>query len=149
MIRIAFFGHSKIQMTKRHEDVLLSFLEEFVGEEKAEFFLGGKGDFDGFALRCCHLYKERYSNVRLVFITPYLLENNQKYLECRYDEIVYPNIENKPKRWAIDYRNRWMLENADFVVFGVERTWGGAYKIYTRALKKKKRFLNLLTLGNE
>lgn len=145
MIKIAFFGHSTLQTTQAHKERLLSFLEEFVGEEKAEFFLGGKGDFDEFAYQCCALYKQTHCNVRLLYITPYLPVENLRHLESRYDEIVYPDIENKPNRWAIDYRNRWILEMADFVVFGVDRTWGGAYKIYVRALKRNKLFLNLLS----
>ena len=143
MIRIAFFGHSTLQTTQAHREKLLAFLDEFVGEEKAEFFLGGKGDFDEFAYQCCALYKQTHCNFRLLYITPYVVDN-LRYLKSRYDEIVYPDIENKPKRWAIDYRNRWILEMVDFVVFGVDHTWGGAYKIYLRAIKKEKPFLNLL-----
>ena len=60
-----------------------------------------------------------------------------------YDSIIYPEIENKPKRYAITYCNRYMVEKADFVVAYITHDWGGAYKTYKYAKQKKKEILNI------
>ncbi len=55
-----------------------------------------------------------------------------------YDTIVYPEIESKPIRLAITYRNKWMIENADYVVAYVNHNWGGAYRSYVYAKNSRK-----------
>ena len=61
-----------------------------------------------------------------------------------YDGIVYPAIEDKPPKYAIVYRNRWMMREADYVVCAVERKFGGAYTAYRYALRLGKPIYNLL-----
>ena len=46
-------------------------------------------------------------------------------------------------RFAITYRNRFMIEKSDFVIVYVEHSWGGAYSAYKYALKKGKQIYNL------
>ena len=61
----------------------------------------------------------------------------------RYDGIIYPELEDKPKKFAIFYRNQWMVDRADCVIAYVVRTWGGAYATYQYAKKKGKEVFNL------
>ena len=69
-----------------------------------------------------------------------------EYCNRIYDETVYPEIEKKPLRFAIVYRNRWMVEMADYVVAYINRDWGGAYKTYEHAKRKKKPIFNIGSL---
>ena len=55
----------------------------------------------------------------------------------------YPEIENKPKRYAITYRNRYMAEKADYVIAYVSHGWGGAYATYMYAKRREKEIFNL------
>ena len=83
----------------------------------------------------------------LVLVTPYIhLEYQRNYLReqaKKYDDILYPEIEDKPKRYAIVYHNRYMMERADCVVAYVTRTWGGAYTTYQYAKRKGKEIFDL------
>jgi len=110
-------------------------------------YLGGYGEFDSFAYDCCKKYKETHPNISLVFVTPYLTTdyqcNHLQYQETRYDSILYPEIEDKPKRYAITYRNKYMVEKADYVVAYVSHNWGGAYTTYRHAKRKHKEIFNL------
>ena len=110
-------------------------------------YLGGYGDFDRFAYECCKKYKEKHPNTSLVFITPYMTveyqRNHLEYQKTRYDAIIYPEIENKLPRFAISYRNKWMVEKADFVVVYIDHDWGGAYTTYKHAKRKGKFICNL------
>lgn len=144
---ITFCGHSRFQKTEEYEQKLLTLLEKIVGEQPADMYLGGYGEFDAFAYDCCKKYKQTHPNVALIFITPYLTEEYQKnhlcYQKERYDAIVYPEIEDKPLRLAIVYRNRWMVEKADYVICGVNHAWGGAFHTYRYAKKKEKKTVNI------
>jgi len=144
---VTFCGHAKFSKTGEYEQKILAFLEKKVGDQPADMYLGGYGSFDSFAYDCCKKYKEIHPNISLVFVTPYLTIDYQKnhldYQKTRYDSIIYPEIEDKPKRYAITYRNKYMVEKADYVVAYVSHNWGGAYTTYKHAKRKGKEIFNL------
>lgn len=147
---ITFCGHAQFYKSEDYEKILLKLLEELIGNNAADFYLGGYGDFDKFAYSCCKKYKFSHPNVSLVFITPYLTLEYQKkhldYIETMYDSVIYPQIENKPLRLAIIYRNRYMIESADYIIAYVDHDYGGAYKAYKHAIKKGKIVFNLVDM---
>ena len=144
---ITFCGHAEFIKTEEYENKILDFLEDRIGYSSAEVYLGGYGGFDNFAYDCWKKYKQTHPNLSLVFITPYMTVEYQKshleYQRTRYDDIIYPEIEDKPKRFAISYRNKWMVERADLVVAFVEHAWGGAYATYKYAKRKGKFVFNI------
>lgn len=144
---ITFFGHSGFIGTKEYEEKLLSFLEKNVGENPVQMYLGGYGGFDEFAYSCCKKYKENHPKASLIFVTPYITLEYQKNhldrLKSLYDIILYPEIEDKPKRFAIYYRNKFMVESADFVITYVVHSYGGAYTAYKIAKRRGKNIFNL------
>ena len=95
----------------------------------------------------CVEYQKEHQNVSLVFVTPYMtMEYQKNYLELYkklYDEIVYPDIEDKPMKFAISYRNRWMVEKSDFVICYIDCDYGGAYQTYKHAKRQGKLIFNL------
>ncbi len=147
---ISFCGHSSFQRNKEYENKILAIFDNIVGDKPVDMFLGGYGGFDSFAYDCCKKYKEKHPNVNLVFVTPYFTIEYQKnrlnYLNSRYDSIIYPEIENVPPKFAIVYRNRYMVEKADYVIACVSRCYGGAYTAYKYAKSKGKEIFNLVEL---
>lgn len=145
---IAFFGHAKFRIKEEYERRILAFLEETVACRDADIYLGSYGNFDDFAYECCKKYKKTHPRVTLVLITPYMTveyqKNHLEYQKTRYDLIIYPEIEDKPLKYAISYRNKWMIDKADYIVFGVEHDWGGAYKAYKYAKGKRKALFNVM-----
>lgn len=146
---VTFCGHSDFHGTDRMEKKILDYLEEKVGNERAYMYLGGYGGFDSFAYNCCKKYKMTHTNVSLVFVSPYLIidcgKNNLRLKE-EYDLIIYPEIEEKPRKYAITYRNKYMIEKSDCVVAYVERSFGGAYSTYKHAKRMGKEIFNLAQL---
>ncbi len=144
---ISFFGHAQFQGTEEYEQEILAFLEKQVGEQGVDLYLGDHGDFDRFAYDCCKKYQQMHPHVSLIFITPYLTiayqQNHLTYQKNRFDAIIYPEIEDKPLRFAITYRNQWMVEQSDYVVCGIMHDFGGAYKAYRHAKRKKKPIFNV------
>ena len=144
---ISFCGHSTFIKTPEIEEQLLSILESQVGDEPADFYLGGYGSFDSFARECCRKYQSEHPKAKLVLITPYMTIEHQKnhlaYQKDYYDAIVYPEIEDKPLKFAISYRNKWMVEQADLVIAYVNHNSGGAWQTYQHAKRKNIPVINL------
>ncbi len=138
---ITFCGHSDFFESKKYENLLIDILEREIGTCSAKMYLGGYGGFDSFAYTCCKKFKNQRPNVSLVFITPYLKVD--PILAQNYDSVIYPALEDKPKRYAIGYRNKYMVEKADLIIAYINHDWGGAYKTYEYAMRKGKRIINL------
>lgn len=143
---ITFCGHSNYSSSLEDEERLLNLLEKVICGNQVDFYLGGYGNFDSFALKCATRYKQSHQNAKLVFITPYLdkwLSEREEVIKKNYDEIVYPEIERVPKKFAIVKRNEWMVSQADYIFAYVSTHCGGAYKTLLYAHKHKKPYTNL------
>ncbi len=143
---ITFCGHSNYSSSLEDEERLLKLLKIVACGEQVDFYLGGYGGFDRFALKCATKYKQLYKNTKLVFITPYLdkwLNERKDILIKTYDEIIYPEIEHVPQKFAIIKRNEWMIKQADYIFVYVSTHYGGAYRALLYAHKHKKPYTNL------
>ena len=143
---ISFFGHSRCSISDLSEQEIISTIENVAGNNYVEFFLGMYGDFDAFAYRCAKKYREMHPNSKLVFVTPYIHENYclLENAKERFDEVIYPELENVPKRYAIIKRNEYMIDESDFIIFYVTHHFGGgAYRAIEYAKRKKKQYINI------
>lgn len=146
MMIITFCGHSNYLGTLEDEQRLLNLIESVAKDNQVDFYLGGYGNFDFFALKCAKKYKENHPNANLIFVTPYLnkwLKDRRDFLEKNYDEILYPELEDIPQQFAILKRNEWMINQCDFIFCYVTTHYGGAYKSLLYAHKRKKTYINL------
>ena len=148
-MRITFFGHADFSESDAIRERLVKLLRERASGVDVEFLFGGYGGFDRFAYGVAKDFIG-CSSSKLVFVTPYITEeyskNHLSYQKTRFDSIIYPEIENKPKRFAITYRNRYMVECADIVIAFVKRTRGGAYTALKYAQKMGKDIYNIVDL---
>ncbi|MBD5099865.1 MAG: hypothetical protein HDT29_00965 [Clostridiales bacterium] len=144
---ITFCGHSKIYEDNNLEENIFQLLLEEKCKGEVDFYLGGYGHFDAIAKKSCVQYKNINSFANVHFITPYL---DEKYLKNKmdmsgFDDSIYPEIEQVPKKFAIVERNKWMVRQSDLVIAYVNYSWGGAVKTLEYAHKLKKRYINLGT----
>ena len=146
---ITFCGHSNFSFDNTVKEKLRELLlQETRKNHACKFYLGGYGDFDSLCLSILKELKIKFPNIELLFITPYL-DNNYSKLETAklyYDGIIYPPLENVPRRFCISKRNEWMVDEADFVIAFVKYSWGGAAKTLEYAKRKKVEFFNLAEL---
>lgn len=144
---ITFCGHSDFTGSAKYEQQILTFLNDTVGMQEAEIYLGNYGNFDRFSYSCCKKYQKTHPKVSLLLIAPYLTVAYQKnHLEqekAYYDGIIYPELENTPPRFSISYRNRWMVKKSDYIIAYIDHAWGGAYATYKYAKCKRKNIFNL------
>ena len=141
---ISFCGHSTFREEPEVKEEFLKILEEKISGEDVIFYLGGYGNFDKICFDLLSKLKSKYTNIKRVFITPYLYNYDKlKSLSKIYDETMYPPIETAPPKFAIDRRNRWMIENSDMLICYITHTFGGAYKTYKYALNKNIKIINI------
>ena len=144
---VAFFGHRDFIADDEHIEKIISILNDLVGDNAVEFYLGGYGYFDAFAYRCCTSFAKTHRNASLAFVTPYITEEYQRNhlteIKKQYHSVIYPEIENVPKKFAIAYRNRYMVEKADLIICYVKREYGGAFQAIKYAEIKGKTIINI------
>lgn len=144
--RCCFFGHKSIcDKDGSLFERLKKEIEELIKSGYTEFLFGGYGDFDSLSHKAVKSLREKYPHIKTVYVQAYYKpkDDNFEYLRSRYDETEYPEIEEKPKKFAIVYRNREIIDNSDFCIFYVNRSYGGALQALQYAKRKKKTLINL------
>lgn len=149
---ITFVGHSSVFGDRDVKALVTEQIERIISEdESAVCFLGGYGQFDQICAYACKELKKNHPKVQTVLVTPYITLSEMEKIkeminEGMYDEVIYPPIENTPKRFAISKRNEWMIKSADIVIAYVKTSYGGAYKSLQIAKRQKKRIINICDL---
>ena len=149
MIRCTFAGHRDVCGVQAED--ITEVLEEIIQytESPIECFVGGMGKFDNLCAAAVRLLKRQYreKEISLILVLPYLQKRinvNSAYYESMFDLVLIPSIlEGVHYKHAIVLRNRWMVEQADYVIAMVERKEGGAYATLQYAKQKKKKIINL------
>lgn len=137
-----FFGHRdappKIKPALRQ--VLLDLIER---QGVKQFYVGNQGNFDVMA-RSLLAELEQSHGIRYEIVLAYLPSEKAPLYDP--DHTLLPEgIETVPRRFAIEYRNKWMIDHSDIVVTYVTRSFGGAAKFRDLAKKKGKTVIDLNT----
>ena len=83
--------------------------------------------------------------IRYHVVLAYMPEKQDDYRLTDYSDTILPEgIETVIKRFAINYRNKWMIEQSDFVVTYVIHDGGsGAAHFKKLAERREKTVLNI------
>jgi uncharacterized phage-like protein YoqJ len=137
---VTFFGHK--DTPKNTEPTLRTTLIDLIENHNAAvFYVGNNGNFDTMVRRqlkdLSHTYPITYS-----VVLAYLPTEKNKYDDLT--NTIYPEgIESVPKRFAISYRNKWMIQQSDIVVTYVTYTYGGAWQFKALAERQGKMVIEL------
>ena len=134
-----FFGHrdcpSSIKPKLKHALVYL-----IETQSVDTFYVGTHGAFDAIVRSTLAELMQDYPHIRCAVVLAYL---PTKKLSYPFPSLLPDGIEAAPKRFAISYRNKWMLKQSHFVVTYITHDWGGAAQFASLAKKQKKTVLNL------
>ncbi len=137
-----FFGHR--DATDEIKDGLRSTIEYLINEKNVDmFYVGDSGNFDYKVTQILKELQQYYTNIKYAVVLAYI---NKKKSDDLFDNInsVYPeNLENKPLRYAIYHRNKWMIEKSDYVITYVRHHIGGAAQFKEIAERKGKIVINI------
>ena len=134
-----FFGHKDTphEVKAKIRETIIRLIEE---KNVTEFYVGNHGNFDKMVLSVLKELHNLYPQIRYTIVLAYLTQNTDE----DYSRTVYPEgIESVPKRFAIDFRNKWMLQQADIVVAYIRRSIGGAAKFTEMAKKRGKEIIDI------
>ncbi|MBR6564257.1 MAG: hypothetical protein IKK71_02305 [Clostridia bacterium] len=134
-----FIGHK--DTPKEIEPILESTLSALITNENVtEFFVGTQGNFDFLAQKVLRNLKQEFPNINYTIVLAYLSENHNH----DYRFTLFPDeLENTPRRFAIDRRNKWMVKTCDYLVCFVRHNFSNAHKYKDYAENKNKKIINL------
>ena len=135
---ITFCGHSEIQGVEAVRNWTSKAIDTVLSGGAKTFLLGGYGAYDQLCAGLLRKKKAENPDIKLILALPYL---DSKMDTSRYDDTVYPPIENVPRRYAILKRNEWMVDQADTVIAYVTHDWGGAAKTLSYAEHRHKKIM--------
>ena len=142
MIVCTFFGHSTCPENIR-EKLRERIVDLIETEEVSLFYVGHQGEFDRMVCSLLRELKKKY-DIDYAIVLAYLPEKCSAADTRDLSDTLFPDgIEKVPKRFAIVWRNRWMLQRSDYVITYVRRSWGGAAQFAELAQRQKKTVLAL------
>lgn len=137
-MKCSFFGHG--DAPESIEPELKKVITELIEHGKVDtFYVGTHGNFDKMAYRVLLKMAQVYPIKVYVVLSSMPAKRAEVYGET----IIPDGLENIPPRFGIDYRNRWMVKNSDYVITYVHRPFGGAAKYKEYAEKKNKIVVNI------
>lgn len=144
-----FAGHREVYQANISEKIDEAISRIIDTDNSFRFLVGGMGDFDGICSSAIRRAKKKCPNkeISLELVLPYLtqeLNENKLYYETSFDDVVIPiELAGVHYKSAITKRNRWMVEQSDWLIAFVYRDFGGAYTTLRYAEKKGLQIINL------
>ena len=140
---VTFFGHRYVQ--KEIEPMLRSTLIDLIENRGAElFYVGNQGAFDTMVTRVLRELSDHYP-IRAYTVLAYLPVGENIMSEDLLPTILPEGIETAQRRFAISFRNKWMIAQSDFVVTHVtNHIASGAAQFKALAEKQGKAVINLV-----
>ena len=135
-----FFGHSECYGLDAA--VLRSAIEDLIQQGVTEFVVGNHGQFDGMVFSSLQNLSNDYEisySVALAYLPTHKEDHDIYYGHCFYPE----GQEIGPAKFAIERRNRYLIDTADVCLCYVNHTFGGAYKFARMAKRRGLRVINL------
>ena len=135
---VTFFGHR--DTPKEIESALRLTLIDLIENKNATlFYVGNHGNFDAMVRRQLEDLSRTYP-IKYYVVLAYMPSKNDEPDE---HTILPEGIETVPRRFAINYRNKWMLNKSDIVVTYVTHNFGGAWEFKQMAEKAQKYMIYL------
>ncbi len=135
-----FFGHRDAPVTVKPR--LMSCVESLIVEHGVtKFYVGNQGNFDRMAKSVLQTLQKKYAYIIYYIVLAYFPSQKEEVDDA---ETIYPDgLETVPRRFAISHRNRWMLQQSDYVVGYITHSWGGAAQFFAQAKRQGKQVINL------
>ena len=143
MSACCFFGHR--DTPEEVKPALYAAIEELITERGVDvFYVGNQGSFDAYVRSALRQLQENHPHIRYAVVLAYMPGQQNEY-EDYSDTMLPEGIEEVHPRYALDWRNRWMLRQSQYVICYIHHHWGGAAKYAQTAQRQGKTVINLCT----
>ena len=103
-----------------------------------DFVVGRYGRFDALAAKCVKVAKKRRPEVTLKLLLPYHPYDCPTLTAPGFDGTFYPpGMETVPKRAAIIWANRYMVEHSDYLIAYVRHSVSNAWNLVEYVRKRR------------
>ena len=106
------------------------------------FYVGRQGSFDGLVRGVLLEIAQEYPQVNYAVVLAYMPAEGSTPGDDS-NTMLPEGIELVHPRYAIAWRNNWMLQQSDFVVAYGAHSWGGAAQYVQKATRAGKTVINL------
>lgn len=139
----SFCGHGTVPESIR-PSLSAAVTEMITVNGVTQFYLGNHGQFDSMVLSELNQAKIKYPHIRFSVVLAYMPGKREEFASVSEMDTVYPEgLETVPRRFAISYRNRWMVDHSDYMVAYVNHDFGGAVQTLHYAEKRKLKIVNI------
>ena len=141
MATCTFFGHRDCpdSIKQKLQETLI---ELIINHSVDMFYVGNHGRFDTIVHGVLKELKEEYPLINYAVVLAYMPGKQTEYDD--YSDTMLPEgIEVIHPRYAISWRNNWMLQQSEYVITYITHTWGGAARYTHKAIAARKIVLNL------
>ncbi|MDO5786067.1 MAG: SLOG family protein [Eubacteriales bacterium] len=147
MASCTFFGHR--ECPDFIKDQLREALIDLVTNYDVDmFYVGNQGRFDAIVRRVLRELKKEYPQINYAVVLAYIPGRQNE--NGNYSDTMLPEgIESVHPRYAISWRNNWMLRQSDYVVTYITHSWGGAAQYTAKAARQGKSVINLADIEND
>ena len=141
MANCTFFGHRECPESIKIK--LREVLIDLVNNHDVDmFYVGNQCRFDAIVRGVLRELKKEYPQINYAAVLAYMPGKQVEYDD--YSDTMLPEgIESVHPRYAISWRNNWMLRRADYVVTYITHSWGGAAQYADKARRQKKTVINI------
>ena len=96
------------------------------------YYVGNQGQFDAIVYSILRELKTEYPQINYAVVLAYMPGKQTEYDD--YSDTILPEgIESVHPRYAISWRNNWMLKQSEYIVTYVTHPWGGAAQFAEKA----------------
>ena len=142
MAACTFFGHRdcpesiKVNLKKEIERLICD-------HQVNTFYVGTQGSFDRMAYNALNELRKKYSHIKVFRVLAYMPRNDAvSNDEAQSEDTILPEgIERVHPRYAIVWRNNWMIDRSEYVIAYITHPTGGAYRAVERAKKKDRKVI--------
>ncbi len=136
-----FFGHRDCPDTIKPK--LRAVLMDLIVNHGVDmFYVGNQGQFDVSVRSVLRELVQIYAHIRYAVVLAYVPGSPNEYDDCS-DTMLPEGIESVHPRYAIAWRNNWMLRQSDYVVTYITHPWGGAAQFEKKAVASGKTIIRL------
>lgn len=143
MSACTFFGHRDCpsSIKPKLREVLIDLIENHAVEM---FYVGQQGAFDAMVHSVLKELVSTYPNINYAVVLERMPLKRDEFDTQDYSDTMLPEgIETVPPRFAISWRNKWMIKQSDYVVTYITHSWGGAAQFAEMARRRCQLCINV------
>lgn len=138
-----FFGHRDCpsSIKSKLREVLINLIENHSVDM---FYVGQQGAFDAMVRSVLKELVLLYPHINYAVVLDRMPSKRDEFDPRDYSDTMLPEgIETVHPRFAISWRNKWMIKQSDYVVTYITHSWGGAAQFAELAERQGKVIINL------